>query len=205
MLEGGRLRCARSSYSRAYSHPHPAQHPFAHASACARTFALKHGMCVAVCGKLAMVCDLSYFTCCICAAFVGVRFGGCRLLVRGMRRCEAPMGTGEALPHLAPLHCPPARVFAHHCIARMCALQSHALFALPSCVIAALMLCVCVVRRRSMWCNRAFKAASWEYEMQLARAGMGRVAGWHACTPMPLMRTLSFSCAPLVSCVLCGR
>ena len=94
------------------------------------------------------------------------------------------MGTGEALPHLAPLHCPPARVFAHNCIARMCALHSYALFALPSCVIAALMLCVCLVRRRSMWCNGACKAAGWACGVQLERAGMGREVSLNVRTPV---------------------
>ena len=115
------------------------------------------------------------------------------------------MGTGEALPHLAPLHCPPARVFAHHCIARMCALQSHALFALPSCVIAALMLCVCVVRRRSMWCNGACKAAGWACGVQLERGGVGREVSLHVCASMCLMRTIKLNDVLLLPCVPCDR
>ena len=38
--------------------------------------------------------------------FVGVRFGGCRLLVRRMQRCEAPMGTGEHFALHARMPCP---------------------------------------------------------------------------------------------------
>ena len=69
-------------------------------------------MCVTVPvpSKLAVVPALSYFTCCICAAFVGVRFRGCRLLFRGMQRCEAPMSqvstllSMRACPALEPVH-----------------------------------------------------------------------------------------------------
>ena len=115
------------------------------------------------------------------------------------------MGTGEALPHLAPLHCPPARAFAHPCIARMCALQLYVLFALPSCVIAALMLCVCVVRRRSMWCNDAYKATGWACGVQLERAGMGREVRLHVRTSVYLMRTVKLSYVLLVPCVPCDQ
>ena len=151
MLETGRLRCARSSYLGAYSHPHPAQHPFAHASACTRTTALRHGMCVTVPGKLAVVPALSYFICCICAAFVGVRFRGCRLLFRGTRRCEAPMGTVSTLltmracPSHKPAHlrppCSPhayalAARLAHHALVRSC--RAHAV----ACVARRCAMCV---------------------------------------------------------------
>ena len=95
-----------------------------------------------------------------------------------LRMCRRA-GAGEPLPRLAPMHCTQARAFAHSHAARMCALWLRALHALPSCVVAMLTLCACVVRRRAMWYKRACKAVGWGSGMQLERAGVGRAVYMH--------------------------
>ena len=106
-----------------------------------------HGMHVGPYTELAFPYADSYFDNGMCAALAGSGDRFQRPVPAPTSRSRRLWARGEALPPLAPLQCTQTRAFAHPCAARMLALRSHAFHALPSCVVAVLMLsCVCRVQ-----------------------------------------------------------